>query len=119
VQLKMRIVALESLHLNDSGLFKESESQLLTFNLCDCLHNFCQSVNYVYQIVPLVENNINLLACLSEFGLQARPKHVQHQVRMRLITYLKHIIFVDKSKAGRCRLQIVESVPHVSISSEN
>ena len=38
---------------------------------------------------------------------------------MRLITNLKYIIFVDSAEACCSRLKVVQSVPHIALSSED
>ena len=119
MKLKLRIITLQGLHLDDCGLFKVGQSKLFTFDLCDGLHNLGQGIDDIDQIIALIENSVNELASLSEFGLQTCSQNIQHKIRMRLITNLENIIFINESKASCCSLQIVKGVSHVSISSEN
>jgi hypothetical protein len=119
VKLQLRVVALKGPHLDNGGLFQKGESQLLTFDLCDSLHDLGQGVDDVYQVVALVVHSVDEGASLSEFGLKASTKNIEHEVWVWLITNLEDVVLSNYSKTCRSCLKVVKGISHITISSEN
>lgn len=119
MQLQLRVIAFESFHLDNGGLLKIRETELFTLDLLHGLHDFSQGVYDVNQIVALIVNCVNKLASVSETTLKASLEHVFHQIWMRLVANLEHIVLVHKAETSRCGLQIIESVSHVTIGSKD
>ncbi len=118
MQLQMRVVALQGFHLDETSLLQVVESQLLALELLHVLHDLSEYVDNVDQVVPLIIDRVNQLAGLSELAHETQLDHVRHQVRMRRVTHLEHILLRHNIKPRICRLQVVQRIPHVSLRRE-
>lgn len=119
MKLELRIVAFKSFHLDNSSLLEVGKSKLFTFDVGHTLHDLCQGVNDINQVVALVENNVNKRAAFSEAALEASLQDIVHKVRMRLVTNLKNVVLIHQSKSGRSSLEVVESESHITVGCEN
>lgn len=119
MELKLRIVALQSFHFYQTGFFQIVQSQFLTLEFSHVLNDFCQCIYDINQIVPLIEHYIYLLCCFTELRLETTSDNIQHEVRVGLITHLKDIVFANIPKSCMSGLQIVEGIPHITFCCED
>ena len=120
MELQLRVVAFKSPHLDDACFFKEFESQDVIADLSCVLDNSSQSMDDVHQVVALIIYFVNLGGTLTELALESIGNCSLNDLRVRLVTHLVYILFVDHFvKTGGCCLQVVEGISHVSFCSED
>ena len=119
MELQLTIITLEGLHFDDGCLFEVIQTKLLALELCHILNHSGQCVDQVHDVVTLIENNVDVLASCGELRVQAPFDHILHQVWVRLVTNFENVVFVNFAESCCCRLQIVQSISHVTFGSEN
>lgn len=120
MQLKLAGAAFKGSHFNDTGLFQEVKSDRITLDIVRVLDDSGQRLDDVNGVIPFIVDLVDLCAGLRELAFQAEFDHVENNLRVRKIAYFEYVVSADYPVEARGRrLQIVQSVSHVSLCSEN
>lgn len=118
--MELTCVAFESAHLDHAGLLEEVESEDVVADLAGVLNFTRKRMHYVHQVVALVKHFVNFGTTLAELATKGTLDAVLDNLRVWLVANLVHIVFSDHFVETRCgRLQIVQRVPHVALSSKD
>ena len=120
MKLELRGVTFEGSHLDDACLFQEVEAKDVVSDLGRVLDFSSQRVHYVYKVVALAVHFVNFRATLAEGTSKRKFDAVGNYLRVRLVANLEDIFSGDHFVETRgCCLEVVQSVSHIALSSEN
>ena len=91
----MRVVALQCAHLDQRRLLQESDADVFTWEVRHVLNNTRDGIDEVDHIVALLVHNIDVGASLTETLSQAALDDVAHELGVRLIANLEHVVLID------------------------
>ena len=120
MQLQLRSVSFQCPHLNDACLFQVVETKHIILNVLSVLNHPCQRVYDIYEIVAFIEHFVNFGATFRELSFESELNDLLNDFWMRLVTHFENVLLVNYFFEPRgCCLQIVQSIPHVTLSCEN
>ena len=117
MQLKLANCSFQCPHFGNTGFFQEVQPQFFTWKTLS-LHHFGKIIDDIDHIVTLVVDDVDTSTSIFEVCFETWFENIVDQVWMWLITYFENVVFGHFSKPCVCCLQVIESIPHVSLSCE-
>lgn len=115
--LQQRVHSVDDFHVRLANLADKQEFELLVHRhaLADAEQVADDVLGGVTQAPKLLHDFVRVV----DVAVDAMLQHVLNQQRMRLVAHFEDVVADDPSKSIRSRLEIVERLPHVALSSEH